>query len=309
VIYTVTLNPSLDYIVDVPSFQSGAVNRTDGEILNPGGKGINVSLLLTQLGIENTALGISAGFTGREIIRMLDAGGIRTDFIEAHHGISRINVKIRSGSVSEINGQGPMISDEDIAKLYEKLDELQNGDVLVLAGSIPEGMPNSIYMDIMKHLADRQLLTAVDATQNLLLNVLQYKPFLIKPNVHELAEMLGVSINSKEEAAKYAKELQKRGARNVLVSMGSKGAVLVSENGDVFKAASPVGKVLSAVGSGDSMVAGFLAGWLWTGQYEEALRTGLCAGSATAFSDGIADRKLIEEVMASYDFKANMQEG
>jgi len=308
-IYTVTLNPSLDYIVDVPLFQSGSVNRTEGEILNPGGKGINVSLLLSQLGIENTALGISAGFTGREIIRMLDSCGIRTDFIDAACGISRINVKIRSGDVSEINGQGPKVSDEDVAELYKRLDKMQNGDVLVLAGSIPEGMPNSIYMDIMKHLENRQLLIAVDATQNLLLNVLRYKPFLIKPNIHELAEMLGVTVETKEEVVKYARELQSRGARNVLVSMGSGGAVLVSENGDIMKAVPPTGKVLSAVGSGDSMVAGFLAGYIWTGSYAEALRTGICAGSATAFSDGIANRKLIEEVLASYDFNENMQEG
>lgn len=307
-IYTVTFNPSLDYIVDVPHFEVGDVNRTEFELLNPGGKGINVSLLLTNLGMENTALGFSAGFTGHEIVRMLDREGVKNSFITVANGFSRINVKIRSGNISEINGRGPEIGKDDICLLYSKLDELTSSDILVLAGSIPDGMPDSIYMDIMKHLESKHLRVVVDATQELLMNVLKYKPFLVKPNDHELAEMLGVNIETKDDVVKYAGILQKKGAANVLVSMGGDGAVLLSADGRAFKASSPKGKVLNTVGAGDSMVAGFLTGYLRTCDYKEALHLGLCAGSATAFSDGIASRDTVEEVFKTYDFIANVKE-
>lgn len=230
-IYTVTFNPSLDYIVDVTDFKTGVVNRTTGEKIFAGGKGINVSMVLKNLGMSNTSLGFTAGFTGNEIKRLLAKKGVDTDFIEVEDGISRINVKLRSNEESEINGQGPVITEDNIKKLYEKLDCLKESDVLVLAGSIPDVMPSSMYMDIMKHLEGRGINIVVDATRNLLTNVLPYKPFLIKPNNHELGEIFGVEITDKDDVIKYAKKLQEQGARNVLVSMAGDGAVLVTEDG------------------------------------------------------------------------------
>ena len=251
-IYTVTFNPSLDYIVDVTDFKTGVVNRTTGEKIFAGGKGINVSMVLKNLGMSNTSLGFTAGFTGNEIKRLLAKKGVDTDFIEVEDGISRINVKLRSNEESEINGQGPVITEDNIKKLYEKLDCLKESDVLVLAGSIPDVMPSSMYMDIMKHLEGRGINIVVDATRNLLTNVLPYKPFLIKPNNHELGEIFGVEITDKDDVIKYAKKLQEQGARNVLVSMAGDGAVLVTEDGQEFKANAPKGKLKNSVGAGDS---------------------------------------------------------
>jgi len=297
-IYTVTFNPSLDYIVTVDHFTCGIVNRTKDEIIFPGGKGINVSMVLQNLGHENTALGFLAGFTGREIQRLLEEKGIQTDFIPVEKGLSRINVKLRSDQESEINGQGPEISGQDIEKLYRKLDVLQDGDILVLAGSIPDVMPGSIYMDIMKYLQEKNLKIVVDATKELLVNVLQYRPFLIKPNNHELGEIFGVTLKNKDEVITYARKMQDKGARNVLVSMAGEGAVLVAEDGTVFKAEAPKGKVVNSVGAGDSMVAGFLAGFLETGIYEEAFQMGLCAGSASAFSENLATKQEVQSLLA-----------
>lgn len=294
-IYTVTFNPSLDYIVTVDNFTCGIVNRTKNEILFPGGKGINVSMVLKNLGHENTALGFLAGFTGRELERLLEEKGVATDFIPVEKGMTRINVKLRSDRETEINGQGPAISREDIARLYQKLDKLQDGDILVLAGSIPDIMPGSMYMDILRHLQDKNLRIVVDATRDLLVNVLQYHPFLIKPNNHELGEIFGTIIEKKEDVIAYARKLQDKGARNVLVSMAGAGAVLVAEDGTVLKAEAPKGKVRNSVGAGDSMVAGFLAGYLESGSYTDAFRMGVCAGSASAFSEELALR---EEVIA-----------
>lgn len=296
-IYTVTFNPSLDYIVTVEKFTCGIVNRTKDEIIFPGGKGINVSMVLQNLEHESTALGFLAGFTGREIQRLLEEKGIQTDFIPVERGLSRINVKLRSEQESEINGQGPEISPRDIEKLYRKLDVLQDGDILVLAGSIPDVMPGSIYMDIMKYLQEKDLKIVVDATKDLLVNVLHYHPFLIKPNNHELGEIFGVTLKDKDEVITYAKRMQERGARNVLVSMAGEGAVLVAEDGTVFKAEAPKGKVVNSVGAGDSMVAGFLAGFLETGTYEKAFQMGLCAGSASAFSENLATRQEVESLL------------
>lgn len=233
-IYTVTFNPSLDYIVSVDDFTCGIVNRTTDEIIFPGGKGINVSMVLKNLGFENTALGFLAGFTGNRIQELLEEKGVRTDFISVEKGISRINVKLRSREETEINGQGPAIAEMDIKKLYEKLDTLSDGDILVLAGSIPDVMPGSMYMDIMRHLQNKDLKIVVDATKDLLVNVLQYHPFLIKPNNHELGEIFGVKIESKADVITYAKKMQEKGARNVLVSMAGDGAVLVAEDGSIF---------------------------------------------------------------------------
>lgn len=294
-IYTVTFNPSLDYIVTVDNFTCGIVNRTKDEIMFPGGKGINVSMVLKNLGYESTALGFLAGFTGEALEKMLDEKGITSDFISVEKGMTRINVKLRSGEETEINGQGPAMEASDIEKLYKKLDVLQDGDILVLAGSIPAVLPGSIYMDIMKYLSDKKLKIVVDATKDLLVNVLQYRPFLIKPNNHELGEIFGVEIKDKEDVIFYGKKLQEMGARNVLVSMAGDGAVLVAEDGSIFQAEAPKGKVRNSVGAGDSMVAGFLAGYLEQNQFAEAFQMGVCTGSASAFSEELATK---EEVTA-----------
>ena len=296
-IYTVTFNPSLDYIVSVEDFTLGRVNRTNKEIIFPGGKGINVSMVLKNLGYQSTALGFMAGFTGDEICRLLSEKNVVSDFIKVENGISRINVKLRSNEESEINGMGPDIGMENIKKLYEKLDKLVAGDVLILAGSIPSSMPETMYMDIMAYLKNRDIKIVVDATKDLLVNVLKYKPFLIKPNNHELCEIFGVEITSKEDVVTYARKLQEMGARNVLISMAQEGAVLVTETNDVYKSQAPKGKVVNSVGAGDSMVAGFIAGFLGTENYEEAFYMGLCTGSASAFSENLATRPQVEALL------------
>ena len=299
-IYTVTFNPSLDYIVNVPGFTCGRVNRTREEKIFPGGKGINVSMVLKNLGYENTALGFYAGFTGNELQRLVEEKGICADFIPVAEGMSRINVKIRAKEETEINGQGPAILDDDIEKLYEKLERLRDGDILVMAGSIPDVMPQTIYMDIMKYLADRNLKIVVDATKDLLVNVLQYHPFLIKPNNHELGEIFGVTLKERSEVIPYAKKLQKMGAKNVLISMAGDGAVLIAEDGNIYESEAPKGKVVNSVGAGDSMVAGFLAGYLQSGSYQDAFHMGVCTGSASAFSEELATKAEVEQLLKSF---------
>lgn len=299
-IYTVTFNPSLDYIVTVEHLKLGAVNRTNQEIMNPGGKGINVSLVLHNLGYDSTALGFCAGFTGREIVRLMKEQNVVSDFIEVREGLSRINVKVRSDEESEINGMGPAISDEDIEKLYAQLDKLQEGDTLVLAGSIPSVMPETMYRDIMEHLADKNLLIVVDATKDLLRNVLKYHPFLIKPNNHELGEIYGVTLNTRDEVVPYAHKLQEEGARNVLISMAGEGAVLLAEDGAVYQSEAPKGTVRNSVGAGDSMVAGFIAGYEASNDYEQAFYMGVCTGSASAFSDGMATKESIHNLLGQF---------
>lgn len=301
-IYTVTFNPSLDYIVTVDDFKPGQVNRATEEVIYPGGKGINVSIVLRNLGFDNTALGFLAGFTGTEIENMLKKQGINAEFIHIGEGISRINMKLRSNEESEINGQGPAISIPDIQNLYKKLDELKDDDVLVLAGSIPSTMPESIYMDIMKHLQKRKIKIVVDATNDLLMNVMQYHPFLIKPNNHELGEIFGVELQKKEDVIPYAKKLQERGAKNVLVSMAGEGAVLVTEQNEVFQSEAPKGTVINSVGAGDSMVAGFLAGFLKTGDYRVAFKMGIATGSASAFSEKLATKGQVEQILKNHSF-------
>ena len=296
-IYTVTFNPSLDYIVSVDNFTLGRVNRTRKEIIYPGGKGINVSMVLQNLGYQSCALGFMAGFTGREIARLLEVNGVESDFIHVDEGLSRINVKLRSNEESEINGQGPAIKKRDIAFLYEKLDRIQDGDILVLAGSIPEVMPDDIYMDIMRYLQTKDVRIVVDATKDLLVNVLPYHPFLIKPNNHELGEIFGVELKTTEEIVTCAKKLQEKGARNVLISMAGDGAILLTEDGQIFQSLPPKGKVLNSVGAGDSMVAGFLAGYLENQDYEYAFYMGVCTGSASAFSESLATRDEVVELM------------
>ena len=292
-VYTVTFNPSLDYIVSVKDFQLGKTNRTAKEQMLPGGKGINVSTVLKNLGISNTALGFCAGFTGEEIKRRVEEMGLASDFIDLSNGYSRINVKMKDFDGTEINGQGPDISPE---RLLRKLDRLKEGDVLVLAGSIPRSMPESIYSDILKRLEGKGILAVVDATGELLLHVLEYRPFLIKPNNHELGEIFQVKLETKEDVVPYARKMQEKGARNVLVSMAGQGAVLVDEKGQVHMLPAPKGKLVNAVGAGDSMVAGFLAGWLTKKDYEYAFRMGISAGSASAFSENLATKEEVEEV-------------
>ena len=297
-IYTVTFNPSLDYIVSVDHFETGKVNRTSKELMFPGGKGINVSLVLKNLGLDSTALGFMAGFTGKEIERLLAARQVHSDFIPVATGISRINVKLRSDQESEINGMGPGIGAAEIDELYEKLDALKEGDILVLAGSIPSVMPETMYRDIMERLSGRGIRIVVDATKDLLHMVLPLHPFLVKPNNHELGEIYGVKLTTKEEVIPYAKRMQSEGAVNVLISMAGEGALLVAEDGNVYQSMPPKGKVKNSVGAGDSMVAGFIAGYLKSGSYEEAFYTGLCTGSASAFSDNLATRDEVNGLLA-----------
>lgn len=295
-IYTVTFNPSLDYVVQVEHFQGDAVNRTSEEHVYPGGKGNNVAVIASNLGMKSRALGFKAGFTGTAMEQMLQEFGCDTDFIALEEGVTRINVKVKSDDEFEINGQGPRIPDEKIRQLYEKLDALESGDVLVLSGSIPNTLPDDMYERIMERLAGTGVRISVDATKDLLMNVLKYHPFLIKPNNHELGEMFGVTLESDDEIAEYARKLQEMGARNVLVSMAGDGAILVTEDGSVLKQLPPAGEVVNSVGAGDSMVAGFLAGYLKTGSYEEALKLGTAAGSATAFTSWLADAGTVGEL-------------
>lgn len=295
-ICTVTFNPSLDYIVSVEDFKLGLTNRTDSEKMLPGGKGINVSIVLKNLGVESTALGFTAGFTGEEIERMLREMGVKSDFIRIGEGISRINVKLKTIDGTEINGSGPEIGKDKVEMLIKKLMTLKTGDVLVLAGSIPSTMPDDIYKVIMQKLAEKGVMIVVDATKDLLVNVLEYHPFLIKPNNHELGEIFQTALDTRESVVPYAEKLQEMGARNVLVSMAGEGAVLVDENGQVYETPAPRGRLVNGVGAGDSMVAGFLAGWLAKQDYEYAFHMGIAAGSASAFSENLATKEEIENV-------------
>ena len=297
-IYTVTFNQSLDYIVSVDDFKLGLTNRTSSELILPGGKGTNVSTVLKNLGLESTALGFVAGFTGNEIVKRLNDIGIKSDFISIENGISRINLKLKSIDGTEINGAGPDISEEKVNELMDKLNQLKEGDVLVLAGSIPSSMSDNIYRDIMADLKDRGVMIVVDATKDLLLNVLEYHPFLIKPNNHELGEIFDVKLTTREEVIPFGRKLQEKGARNVLVSMAGEGAVLIAEDGQVFDAPAPKGKLINGVGAGDSMVAGFVAGWIEKQDYEYAFHMGVASGSASAFSENLATK---EEIINVYN--------
>lgn len=295
-IYTVTFNPAIDYIVHTGTMQVGQVNRSQGEELYFGGKGINVSFVLHELGLPSKALGFVAGFTGAAIEAGIQEQGIATDFVHLDSGFSRINVKIKSGEETELNGQGPNISEAAVAELFEKLNQLQDGDVLILAGSIPNTMPADSYEKILAHLSDKNIKVVVDATKDLLLKVLPYHPFLIKPNNHELGELFGVTLHSIEEIATYAKKLQEMGAQNVLISMAGDGALLIDETGKQHVCGVCKGTVKNSVGAGDSMVAGFVAGSMH-GDYEAALKLGTAAGGATAFSEGLAQRAEIERLL------------
>lgn len=296
-VYTVTLNPSLDYFVTVEDFQLGMTNRTSKEQVLPGGKGLNVSAVLKNLGVENTVLGFTAGFVGREIVRRVQEMGICSELVELKQGNSRINVKIQNMEGTEINGMGPDIPKRDLEQLMSAVADLAEGDYLVLAGSIPGSVPDTIYRDMMKLTEGKQIQVVVDATGALLRQVLPYKPFLIKPNNHELGALFDVELHSREEVIPYAKKLQEEGARNVLVSMAGKGAVLAAEDGNVYEMDAPKGILKNGVGAGDSMVAGFLTGWLESADYEKAFRMGVCTGSASAFSENLATRVEVEALL------------
>mgnify|MGYP000686061733 CR=1 FL=1 len=291
-IYTVTFNPSLDYVIQVDDLTLGEVNRTTSEKIYPGGKGNNVSVILSNLGHKSKALGFKAGFTGEQMETMLEEFGCYTDFIPLEEGLTRINVKVKSNEESEINGQGPVITEEAIQALYEKLDKLEEGDVLILAGSIPNTLPEDIYERILERLSGTEIRFVVDATKDLLLKVMKYHPFLIKPNNHE---MFNVELKRKEDIIIYAKKLQALGAQHVLVSMAGDGAILVTKDGKVYETMPPKGKVVNSVGAGDSMVAGFITGYLNTKDMEKAFRLGVAAGSASAFCSWLATR---DEIVA-----------
>lgn len=297
-IYTVTLNPAVDLVVHCKDVKNGAVNRADKEEIYFGGKGINVSLVLAQLEVRSRALGFVAGFTGEAIEKGIHEAGVETDFVHLSNGFSRINVKLKSGEETEINGQGPQICDDDIAQLYQKIDMISDGDTLVLAGSVPASLPHDIYEKIAQRLSAKKVRIVADASGKLLINILKYRPFLIKPNHHELAEIFGVELDSDEKIIEYARRLQQLGAENVLVSMAGDGALLIDSNGNVHRCAACRGEVKNSVGAGDSMVAGFIAG-CDSGDLGYALRLGTACGGATAFSDGLAEKKLIQNLLNS----------
>ncbi len=298
-IYTVTFNPAIDYVVRMSGdLLPGMTNRSDSEECYFGGKGINVSTILKNLGLESTALGFIAGFTGKAIEKSVQERGINADFVTLPEGISRINVKIKGKEETELNAQGPKIPEDAQKELFDKLNALKDGDMLILAGSIPSSLPSDVYEKIIEKVNDRKIDVVVDATKDLLKNVLKYHPFLIKPNNHELGEMFGTVLKTDDEIEEHARKLQEMGARNVLISMAGDGAMLISETGERFRIGVPKGTVRNSVGAGDSMVAGFIAGFKRSGSYEEALKMGTAAGSATAFSDDLATEEEIQSIFS-----------
>lgn len=300
-IYTVTLNPSIDYIVHLDKLDMGITNRTTSEEYYYGGKGINVSCVLAELDLDSTALGFIAGFTGEAIEKGIRNDRIVTDFIKLENGNSRINIKIKAGEETEINCQGPHINSNELKRLLNKIDRITNGDTIVIAGNIPNTTPDDVYEKILERIKDKDVRIIVDATNALLLNSLKYKPFLIKPNRQELSEIFGTEIESEDDIKKYAIKLQEMGAKNVLISLGKDGAMLIDEFGNRHKAGVIKDKVINTVGSGDSMVAGFVAGYEKTGDYSYALKLGSACGNATAFLSGLATKEKINELLAKFN--------
>ena len=297
-IYTLTMNPALDYVADLPSFKLGQVNRTQDENIFYGGKGINVSVVLKELGFESTCLGFIAGFTGNELKRGVKEDlKLDTNFICVEKGMTRINVKIHSDQETELNGMGPIIEQSDILKLFENLNQLQSGDILILSGSVPKTVPQTIYCDILEKLKEKEVKIVVDATGELLINTLKYQPFLIKPNNHELAEIFNVEVKSIEDIGYYARKLQTMGAKNVLISMAKDGSLLIDETGKKHRLGVCQGTVRNSVGAGDSMVAGFVAGYLSNIDYSKILKLATACGGATAFSHGLATKEKIDELI------------
>lgn len=299
-IYTVTLNPAIDYIMRMDELHMGITNRSNSEEYYCGGKGINVSLVLAELDIPSTALGFIAGFVGDAIDKWVANTYVTTDFIRLRDGISRINVKIKAGEETEINGQGPDIAEDELEALMMKVDHIQDGDTLVLAGSIPSTLPDDTYERMLERISDKDVRIVVDATKQLLVNSLKYKPFLIKPNKQELSEIFDVDVQTKEDIVTYAKKLQDMGARNVLISLGGDGAMLVDEDGQIHEAGVIKEKVVNTVGSGDSMVAGFVAGYEMKNSYSYALTLGSVCGNATAFLPWLATKEKINELLEKF---------
>lgn len=297
-IFTVTFNPSLDYIVRVDEIRLGTINRTNYEQLLPGGKGINVSIVLGNLGHPSRALGFSAGVTGVALEKLLADTGVDADLVHVKAGFTRINAKVKAVEETEINGQGPRIAPEDVDALFSKLDVLGQDDTLVISGSVPNTLPSDMYEQVMERLAGRGVRIVVDAERDLLTRVLPYRPFLVKPNNHELGDIFGVTLKTRDEVVPYARRMQEMGAQNVLVSMAGEGGVLVAADGQVYQSPAAKGTVVNSVGAGDSCVAGFLAGLMETGSYQTAFRMGLAAGSASAFSDHLATRPEVEDLMS-----------
>lgn len=297
-IFTVTFNPSLDYIVRVDEMRLGTINRTNYEQLLPGGKGINVSIVLGNLGHPSRALGFSAGVTGVALEKLLADAGVDADLVHVREGFTRINAKVKAVEETELNGQGPRIAPEDVDALFSKLDVLGQDDTLVISGSVPNTLPSDMYEQVMERLAGRGVRIVVDAERDLLTRVLPYRPFLVKPNNHELGDIFGVTLKTRDEVVPYARRMQEMGAQNVLVSMAGEGGVLVAADGQVYQSPAAKGTVVNSVGAGDSCVAGFLAGLMETGSYQTAFRMGLAAGSASAFSDHLATRPEVEDLMS-----------
>lgn len=297
-IFTVTFNPSLDYIVRVDEMRLGTINRTNYEQLLPGGKGINVSIVLGNLGLPSRALGFSAGVTGVALEKLLADTGVDADLVHVKVGFTRINAKVKAVEETELNGQGPRIAPEDVDALFSKLDVLGQDDTLVISGSVPNALPSDMYEQVMERLAGRGVRIVVDAERDLLTRVLPYRPFLVKPNNHELGDIFGVTLKTRDEVVPYARRMQEMGAQNVLVSMAGEGGVLVAADGQVYQSPAAKGTVVNSVGAGDSCVAGFLAGLMETGSYQTAFRMGLAAGSASAFSDHLATRPEVEDLMS-----------
>ena len=297
-ICTVTFNPSLDYIVRVDDMRLGAINRTTYEQVLPGGKGVNVSIVLGNLGHASRALGFVAGFTGDELVRLCAEAGVDCDFIRVEWGMTRVNVKVKSAEETELNGMGPQMGEEDVEVLLARTDALGAGDTLVVSGSVPACLPHDMYERVMERVAPRGVRVVVDAERDLLTRTLPLGPFLVKPNNHELGDIFGVELRTRDEVVPYARRLQEMGAANVLVSMAGEGGVLVAETGEVFQSPAAKGTVVNSVGAGDSSVAGFLAGLAETGSYEAAFRMALATGSASAFSDHLATRAEVEALLA-----------
>ena len=297
-IFTVTFNPSLDYIVRVDEMRLGTINRTNYEQLLPGGKGINVSIVLGNLGHPSRALGFSAGVTGVALEKLLADAGVDADLVHVKEGFTRINAKVKAVEETELNGQGPRIAPEDVDALFSKLDVLGQDDTLVISGSVPNTLPSDMYEQVMERLAGHGVRIVVDAERDLRTRVLPYRPFLVKPNNHELGDIFGVTLKTRDEVVPYARRMQEMGAQNVLVSMAGEGGVLVAADGQVYQSPAAKGTVVNSVGAGDSCVAGFLAGLMETGSYQTAFRMGLAAGSASAFSDHLATRPEVEDLMS-----------
>ncbi len=304
-IYTVTFNCALDCVMSVKNCRAGEVNRAESERVFAGGKGINVSRVLAELGADTEAAGFVAGFTGSEVERLVKAAGVKTDFIRLKSGMTRINVKIRSDVETEINGSGADVPPEAVGELIKRLDKLGEGDMLVLAGSVPASVPLTIYGDMAEIAARKGVNVVADAEGELLLNVLPHRPFLVKPNRQEIGEIFGADIKTRSDAAQYALKMRDMGARNVLVSLGSDGAVLACENGKIYERSAPEGTVINPVGAGDSMTAGFIAAYLKRGDYAYALERGICAGSACAFSEDLPTRAATDKIYSEYTNSAS----